>query len=71
MPLVKRCVICGRIADIEYNAYPYKKNGVACPLCYQNRVLPAIKDKETYYKRKYMEQKWTERRLAYGYSKTY
>lgn len=57
MPLVKRCVICGRIADNEYSAYPYKKNGVACPKCYVNRVLPAIKDKQTYYRLRYAKTK--------------
>lgn len=53
MPLLKRCVICGRIADNEYNAYPYKKSGVACPLCFTNHVLPAIKDRRTYFRMKY------------------
>ena len=57
MPLVKRCVICGRIADTELSAYPYKKNGVACPLCYNTTVLEAKKDMESYYKRKYAQAK--------------
>ena len=57
MPLVKRCVICGRIADIECSAYPYKKSGVACPQCYQTHVKQAIKDRDSYYKRKYALEK--------------
>lgn len=57
MPLVKRCVICGRIADVECDAYPYKKSGVACPQCYQTHVKQAIKDRDSYYKRKYATEK--------------
>lgn len=51
MPLVKRCCICGRIADKPYDAMPYKR-GVACELCYKKQVEPSIKwkgDKHNYY----------------------
>lgn len=51
MPLVKRCCICGRIADNPYDAMPYKR-GVACELCYKKQVEPSIKwkgDKHNYY----------------------
>ena len=57
MPLVKRCVICGRIADVQLNAYPYKEHGVACPICYEKHVLEAIKDRTDYLKRKYAKAK--------------
>lgn len=55
--LLKRCVICGRIADTEHNAYPYKKNGVACSLCYNTTVLQAKKDLKCYYQQKYAQVK--------------
>ena len=53
MPLVKRCVICGRITESQHSAYPYKQSGVACECCYLGTVLPAIKDKKNYYRQKY------------------
>ena len=51
MPLVKRCVCCGRIADTPYDAMPYRK-GIACAECYNKWVKPALKwkgDKHNYY----------------------
>lgn len=51
MPLVKRCVCCGRVADIPYDAMPYRK-GVACAECYNKWVKPALKwkgDKHNFY----------------------
>lgn len=41
MPLVKRCVCCGRLADIPHNAMPYKK-GVCCQECYVKVVKPSM-----------------------------
>lgn len=57
MPLVKRCVICGRITESQHSAHPYKENGVACECCFVNTVLPAIKDKKNYFRQKYAKQK--------------
>lgn len=34
-----RCCICGRLADIEYDASPYKR-GVCCGVCYKQCVIP-------------------------------
>ena len=42
MPLVKRCCICGRIADRPHNAEPYKV-GYACDECYVKTVIPSLK----------------------------
>ena len=53
MPLVKRCVICGRICAKERSAKPYKDKGWACDECYISRVKPAIKHEEEKRKRKY------------------
>ena len=50
MPLLKRCCICGRIADKPYDAMPYRK-GFACQTCFEKNVAPAIKDKKERYKR--------------------
>lgn len=51
MPLVKRCCICGRIADNPHEARPYKKGGYACDICYTEKVLASKKWKaEKYYK---------------------
>ena len=46
MPLVKRCIICGRVVGREHSAKPYKTKGCACDECYVNRVVPAIKIEE-------------------------
>lgn len=48
MPLVKRCCICGRIADHPHDAFPYKK-GVACDNCYNSQVKPSKKWKKDKY----------------------
>lgn len=45
MPLVKRCCICGRIADNPHDALPYKK-GVACDVCFTTQVVPSKKWKK-------------------------
>lgn len=37
----KRCVVCGRLADVEYDVRPYKSSGVCCGECYKNHVIPA------------------------------
>lgn len=57
MPLVKRCVICGRITESQHSAYPYKNSGVACECCYRETVLPAVKDKRNFYRQKYSQAK--------------
>ena len=57
MPLVKRCCICGRIADNPHDATPYKR-GFACDLCFKEQVMPSKKWKESKYNR-------------YGKTKTY
>lgn len=57
MPLVKRCCICGRIADNPHDAAPYKK-GFACDTCFIEQVMPSKKWKESKYNR-------------YGKTKTY
>ena len=46
MPLVKRCCICGRIADNPHDATPYKK-GFACDKCYVEQVIPSMKWKKS------------------------
>lgn len=48
MPLVKRCCICGRIADNPKDAMPYKK-GYACEKCYVEQVVPSKKWKNNKY----------------------
>lgn len=49
MPLVKRCCICGRIANNPRSAYPYKKSGFACEQCYASHVVPSAKWKGSKY----------------------
>ena len=39
----RRCVVCGRLADIEYDVRPYKTDGVCCGSCYKDYVIPAKK----------------------------
>ena len=38
MPLLKRCCICGRIADRPHSAIPYR-NGWCCDECYVKHVV--------------------------------
>ena len=51
MPLVKRCCMCGRIADHPHSAIPYK-NGVVCDECYVKQIIPARQRKRDYYANK-------------------
>lgn len=51
MPLVKRCCICGRIANRPHSAIPYKNNGWACDKCYIEQVVPSKKWKGNKYNR--------------------
>ena len=63
MPLVKRCCICGRLAEPEHNAEPYKR-GVACGKCFNKQVIPAIKEHGNYYQRKYaFGKEWNGKRI--------
>lgn len=51
MPLVKRCCMCGRIADHPHSAIPYK-DGVVCDECYVKQIIPARQRKRDYYANK-------------------
>ena len=49
MPIVKRCCVCGRVADNPHDARPYKDYGYACDKCYISHVVPSKKWKESKY----------------------
>ena len=52
MPLMFRCVCCGRLCDTPHDAMPYKK-GKCCTECLIKYVRPAEEREQELKKRKY------------------